>query len=113
MSPAKHADPQIPNSTREKTDCISSPAIPVDPDDLLLLSRPVSLLKSERDVDNRVRELVVKKWASSSSAPYDGPGYRSSKCIMRIGLLLGRFGCLRLRLMEVYKMAYIEVKDLP
>jgi len=55
MSPAKPADPQIPSLIREKTDCTSSPAIPVDLAAVLLLSRLVSLPKSERDADSKVR----------------------------------------------------------
>ena len=58
MSPARPADPQTPNSTRERTDCTSSPATPVVPDDLSQQSRPVSLPKSAREEDSRVRELV-------------------------------------------------------
>jgi len=55
MSPAKPADPQIPNSTRERTDCTLSLATPAVPDEVLLPSRPVSLPKSERDGDSKVR----------------------------------------------------------
>ena len=58
MSPARPADPQTPNSTKEKTDCISLPAIPAVPDDPLQQSRPVSLPKSAREEDSRVRGLV-------------------------------------------------------
>lgn len=65
MSPAKPADPQILNSTRERTDCISSLATRADLDDLSLRSRQVSLLKSERDEDSKVRvcnTLAIHAW---------------------------------------------------
>jgi hypothetical protein len=52
---AKLAVHQIPSSTKERTDCSSSLATLVDLDEVLLLSRLVSLLKSEREEDNRVR----------------------------------------------------------
>lgn len=55
MSPAKPADPQILSSTRERIDCISSLAIHADLDDQLQPLRPVSLHKSERDADSKVR----------------------------------------------------------
>jgi hypothetical protein len=55
MSPARLAVLQIPNSTREKTDYTSSPATPAARDEVLLLSRPVSLPKSARDADSKVR----------------------------------------------------------
>jgi hypothetical protein len=57
MSPAKPADLQIRNSTRERTDCTSLPATPAALDEVLLLSRPVSLPRLERDVDSKVREI--------------------------------------------------------
>lgn len=57
MSPAKPVDHQTPSSTRERTAFISSPATLADPDVPLLPSRPVSLPKSEREEDNRVKQL--------------------------------------------------------
>jgi hypothetical protein len=57
MSPAKPADLQIRNSIREKIGCTSLPAIPAVLDEVLLLSRLVSLHKSERDADSKVREI--------------------------------------------------------
>jgi hypothetical protein len=58
MSPAKPADLQTPNSTREKTDCTSSPATPVVLDDPSRQSRLVSLPKSAREEDSRVRAMA-------------------------------------------------------
>lgn len=52
---AKPADPPIRNLTREKTDCTLSPATRAAPDEVSLLSRLVSLLKSARDGDSRVK----------------------------------------------------------
>jgi hypothetical protein len=57
MSPAKPADLQIRNSTRERTDCTSLLAIPAVLDEVSRPSRPVSLHKSERDADSKVREI--------------------------------------------------------
>jgi len=65
MLPARPADPQIPNSTRERTDCISSLAIHAAPDEVLLPLRPVSLPRSVRDVDNRVRG-GVSDWTANN-----------------------------------------------
>ena len=58
MSPAKPADLQTPNSTKERTDCTSSLATPAALDDPSQQSRPVSLPKSARDVDNKVKYLA-------------------------------------------------------
>lgn len=58
MLPARLAVRQIPNSTREKTDCISSLATRADLDDQLLLSRPVSQPKSESVADSRDKWVV-------------------------------------------------------
>lgn len=55
MSLARLADRQTLSSTRERTDCTSSPVTLVVLDDLLLLSRLVSPHRSERDADSRVR----------------------------------------------------------
>jgi hypothetical protein len=52
---AKLADPQIRNLTRERTDCISLLATHAVLDEVLLLSRRVSLPKSARDGDSRAR----------------------------------------------------------
>jgi hypothetical protein len=57
MSPAKPADLQIRNSTRERTGCTSLLAIPAVLDEVLLLSRPVSRHRSERDAGSKVREF--------------------------------------------------------
>jgi len=59
MSPARLAVLQIPNSTREKTDCTSSPATPAVRDEVLLPSRPVSLPKLARDADSKVRRCYI------------------------------------------------------
>ncbi len=68
MSPVKPADRQIPSSTRERTDCTSSPAIHVGLDDQSLPSRPVSQPKSARDVGNKVKGLVgLVVWGSGVS----------------------------------------------
>ena len=55
MSLAKPADRQIPNLIKGRTDSTSSPAIHADLDEVLLLSRPVSLPRSESVGDNKVR----------------------------------------------------------
>ena len=52
---ARPAGPQTPSSTRGRTDCTSSLATPVAPVAVLLPSRPVSLPRSARDGDSRVR----------------------------------------------------------
>jgi hypothetical protein len=57
MSPAKPADLQIRNSTRERTDYTSLLAIPAVLDEVSRPSRPVFLHRSERDADSRVREI--------------------------------------------------------
>jgi hypothetical protein len=57
MLPARLADHQTPNLTRERTDCTLSPATPVVPDDPSPQSKPVSLPKSAREEDSRVRGL--------------------------------------------------------
>jgi hypothetical protein len=75
MSPAKPAGPQIRNSTRGRTGYTSSPAIPVAPDEVSLLSRLVSLLKSVRDVDSRVKRWIgCGSWSHRSrlSAKMEG-----------------------------------------
>lgn len=59
MSPARPADRLTPNSTRVKTDCTSSLATPAAPDEVLLQSRPVSLPKSAREEDSKVRAWFV------------------------------------------------------
>ena len=59
---AKPAVPQIPNSIKERTDCTSSLATHAVPEDLLLPSRPVSLLKSESVADNKVKRI---NWVGS------------------------------------------------
>jgi len=59
MLPARPADPQIPNSTRERTDCTSLLATLVV---LVVVSPPsrlVSLHKSAKDADNRVRKSLL------------------------------------------------------
>ena len=68
MSPAKPADLQIPSSTRERTDCTSSLATPADLDEVSLLSRLVSLHRSERDADSKVKKIgwtVASGWSKS------------------------------------------------
>ena len=55
---ARLAGPPIPNLIREKTDYTSSPATLVAPDDPSRQSRPVSLPRSAREEDSRVRGLV-------------------------------------------------------
>lgn len=68
MSLARRADPQILSSTRERTDCISSLAIHVDLEDLSQPSRLVSLHKSERDADSKVKGLIARtSWGSGVS----------------------------------------------
>lgn len=62
MSPAKPADLQTPNSTRERTDCTSSLATPAALDDPSQQSRPVSLPKLARDADNKVKKFAVLHW---------------------------------------------------
>jgi len=64
MSPVRRADPQIRSSTRERTVCTSSLATLADPDEVLLPSRPVSLPRSERDADSKVRDW---SWHNESS----------------------------------------------
>jgi hypothetical protein len=59
MLPARLAVLQTPNSTREKTDCTSSPATPAVRDEVLPPSRPVSLPKSARDADSRARKVLL------------------------------------------------------
>jgi hypothetical protein len=59
MSPAKPADLQILNSTRERTDCISLLATLAVPDEVLLLLRLVSLPKLESVADSRVRSSLA------------------------------------------------------
>lgn len=65
MLPARLADPQIQNSTRERTGCISSLATHAGPDAVLLPSRLVSLPKLVRDVDNRVRG-GISSWTADN-----------------------------------------------
>jgi len=102
MSPAKPADPQIPNSIRERTDCTSSLATHADPDEVSLLSRPVSLHKSARDADNKVRGLGGMAALGIFSL---GSHCRSSS--MHNEDWLGRMGR-GLHLMMVYKKTYTE-----
>jgi hypothetical protein len=55
---ARRADLQTPNSTRERTDCTSLPATPVALVAVLLPSRLVSLPRSARGGDNKVRGWI-------------------------------------------------------
>ena len=55
MLPARPADLQTLNSTRERTDCISLPATPVVLDAVLLPLRLVSLHRSARGADSKVK----------------------------------------------------------
>lgn len=103
MSLAKPADPQTPNSTRERTDCISSPATHADLVVVLLLSRLVSLLKSERDADNKVKVLNDGEMAAWDTLYYEPRGWSLS---MHNEGWLGRVG--GLHLMIVYGKTYIE-----
>jgi hypothetical protein len=59
MSHARPADLQIPNLIRAKTDCTLSHATLAVLDEVLLLSRQVSLPKSARDGDSRVKWCLV------------------------------------------------------
>lgn len=59
MSPARLAVLQTPNSTRERTDCTSSPATPAVHDEVSLPSRPVSLPKSAKDADSKARKALL------------------------------------------------------
>jgi hypothetical protein len=59
MLPARHADLQIPSLTRERTVSTLLPATPADPDDPLLRSRPVSLPRSARERDNKVKCFMI------------------------------------------------------
>lgn len=61
MLPAKHADPQIPSSTRVRTDCTSLLATLAALDEVSQLSRQVSLPRSVRDVDSKARFLASDK----------------------------------------------------
>ena len=55
MSPAKHVDHRTLNSTRGRTVYISLRATPVEVDEVLRPSRPVSLPRSASVRDSRVR----------------------------------------------------------
>jgi hypothetical protein len=57
MLPAKRAGLQTLNLTREKTDCTSLLATPVDLVAVLLPSKPVFPLKSARDADSKVKGM--------------------------------------------------------
>ena len=57
-SPARPADPQILNLTRERTDCTSLLAIRVALVAVLPQLRPVSLHRLARDADNKVRSFL-------------------------------------------------------
>jgi hypothetical protein len=69
MLPAKLVDPPIPNSTKEKTDCSSSPATLAVPDVQSLLSKLVSPLKSGKEEDNRVKGLMLRYHALFNMSP--------------------------------------------
>jgi hypothetical protein len=90
MSPARPADPQIPNSIKERTDCTSSPATPVVPEDPSRRSRRVSLPRSAREEDSRVRRLLYGwPWHYESSQVGNGSiwsialGHMDLFCIWR------------------------------
>ena len=60
MSPARPAAAPIPSSTRERTDCTSSPATAAVPDVPSLPSRPVSPHRSAREREWSNRPLASK-----------------------------------------------------
>jgi hypothetical protein len=103
MSLAKPADPQTPNSTRERTDCISSLVTHAALVVVSLLSRLVSLLKSERDADNKAKKLIDGEMVAWNIF-YTGPRDRSLS--MHNEDWLEWVG--GLHLMIVYKETYIE-----
>jgi hypothetical protein len=78
MLPARRAGLQTLNSTREKTDCTSLLATPVDLVAVLLPSRLVSPLKSARDADNRAKgmdSILVINHGILASQVVPGAGY--------------------------------------
>ena len=84
---AKPADPQIPSSTRERTDCISSLATHVVQDAVSPPSRLVSLPKSERDEDNKVRwDDWISGWPQGKALwTAQGENYKSLWAFLAFG----------------------------